>query len=178
MHKFLISLLFIVYSSMTWADTCPPLLNQSMIKLRSSESINFCQAFKNKVILAVNTASNCGFTPQFKGLEALYKKYKDAGLVVLGFPSDDFKQEFADAEKTATMCYRNYGVSFPMFATGPVSGSDANPFFKQLSNMSDTRPKWNFYKYLINRKGDKVEAFNSLTEPQALESAIVKLLAE
>lgn len=157
---------------------CPDLLNISMQKLRSPETVNFCQAFQNKVILAVNTASNCGYTPQFEGLEKLYKKYKDAGIVVLGFPSADFKQEFNDAEKTANVCYLNYGVTFPMFATGAVTGDKANAFFKPLSQLTGSEPKWNFHKYLINRKGDKVTAFESAVEPEQLEENIKQLLAE
>lgn len=175
MRQLLLALLFV--SSTGLAADCPALLNVSLQKLRSLERINFCEAFQNKVILAVNTASNCGYTPQFKGLEALYQKYKTQGLVVLGFPSDDFKQEFSEAEKTATVCYRNYGVIFPMFATGAVTGEDANGFFKQLRHLSGSEPKWNFHKYLINRKGDQVLAFESAVEPQALEEAIKKLLA-
>ncbi|GAB6141656.1 glutathione peroxidase [Methylosoma difficile] len=178
MYQFVFLLAMAATPILANAADCPELLNFSMTRLRSTETINFCQAYKNKVVLAVNTASNCGYTPQFEGLEKLYQKYKDAGLVVLGFPSADFKQEFADAEKTATVCFVNYGVTFPMFTTGPVTGADANAFFKQLSKLGGSEPKWNFHKYLINRKGDKVSAYGSATTPAQLEEVITKLLAE
>ena len=100
--------------------------------------MDFCQAYQGKVILAVNTASQCGFTPQFKGLEALYQKYKDRNFVILGFPSAEFHQEFADEQKTSEVCYQNYGVTFPMFKASAVRGADANAFFKKLAERSDT----------------------------------------
>jgi len=147
--------------------SCDGLLNYSHQKLRSKETIDLCKSFKGKVILAVNTASECGFTRQFEGLETLYQTYKDQGFVVLGFPSNDFKQEFKDEEKTAEVCYVNYGVTFPVFKSSAVRGSDANAFFKQLAAQTDTTPKWNFYKYLIGRDGKAVAAFNMRTEPDA-----------
>jgi len=125
--------------------------------------------FKGKVILMVNVASQCGFTPQFKGLEALYQKYKDRNFVILGFPSADFHQEFADEQKTSEVCYQNYGVTFPMFKASPVRGDDANAFFKKLSERSGTTPKWNFYKYLIDKQGNVVESFASPTTPEDRE---------
>lgn len=147
-------------------ETCPELLNFTAQKLRSQESVDFCKAFNGKVILAVNTASQCGFTPQFKGLEALYQKYKDKGLVVLGFPSDDFYQEFNEEEKTAEMCYKNYGVNFPMFKTSTVTGDGANAFFRQLAKQAGEGPKWNFHKYLIDRQGRVVLSVSSVTPPE------------
>ncbi len=158
------------------AASCPDLLNFNMKKLRSDEQIDFCQAYSGKVILAVNTASTCGFTPQFKGLEALYQKYKDQGLIVLGFPSGDFKQEYDNAEETAKVCYLNYGVTFPMFSKSAVRGEDSNAFFKNLAKLSNTKPKWNFYKYLIAKDGNKVESFSSFTKPAELETKIQALL--
>lgn len=163
------------------AAECPPLLNFEARPLRGGgEPVKFCDAYQGKVILAVNTASQCGFTPQFKGLEALYQKYKDKGLVVLGFPSNDFFQEFSEADKTAEVCYLNYGVTFPMFAKSPVRGSDANPFFRQLAEQSGTTPKWNFFKYLIDAKGKVVAAYASTTTPDdaELRGRIEGLLAE
>ncbi|BBL76445.1 glutathione peroxidase [Methylomagnum ishizawai] len=162
------------------AENCPPLLDYTAKPLRGGEPVQFCEAYRGKVVLAVNTASQCGFTPQFKGLEALYQKYKDKGLVVLGFPSNDFWQEFSEADKTAEVCYLNYGVTFPMFAKSPVKGADANPFFKQLAGQSGTSPKWNFFKYLIDRNGKVVEAYASTTTPddKALVGKIEALLGE
>ncbi|MFK3870953.1 MULTISPECIES: glutathione peroxidase [Pseudoalteromonas] len=156
--------------------SCDDFTNVTMRKLRSKESINLCQ-FKNKPLLIVNTASNCGFTPQFEGLEALYQKYQDQGLVILGFPSDDFFQEEDDEKATAKVCFVNYGVTFPMFATSEVRGSDANAIFKHL-NAQTSSPNWNFYKYLVSADRKQVERFNSKTKPdsdklvKAIEQAI------
>jgi glutathione peroxidase len=159
------------------AETCSDLLNYKMSKLRSSEALDFCQAFQGKVILAVNTASNCGYTPQFKGLEALYQKYKDKGLVVVGFPSNDFNQEFAEPEKTANVCYINYGVTFPMMEKSAVKGAAANAFFQKLTIATGQAPEWNFYKYLIGRDGSSIEAFASNVTPEQLDSKINSLLS-
>ncbi len=158
------------------AEPCSDLLNYKMTKLRSSEQLDFCKAFQGKVILAVNTASNCGYTPQFKGLEALYQKYKDQGLVVIGFPSNDFNQEFAEPEKTANVCYINYGVTFPMLEKSVVTGSSANAFFQKLIKATGHEPEWNFNKYLIGRDGSSIEAFASNVTPGELDSKISSLL--
>ncbi|NOV28471.1 glutathione peroxidase [Methylomonas sp. ZR1] len=174
---FLIANLWACSVSVAGAEPCPELLNYKMTKLRSSEQIDFCQAFQGKVILAVNTASNCGYTPQFKGLEALYQKYKDQGLVVVGFPSNDFNQEFAEAEKTANVCYINYGVTFPMLEKSQVKGVAANGFFQKLSNATGQAPAWNFHKYLIDRSGHSVAAFPSDVTPEQLDSKISALLS-
>jgi len=132
--------------SATGVEPCSDLLNYKMSKLRFSEQLDFCQAFQGKVILAVNTASNCGYTPQFKGLEALYQKYKDQGLVVVGFPSNDFNQEFDAPEKTAKVCYINYGVTFPMMEKSAVQEPAANAFFQKLIKATGHEPEWNFNK--------------------------------
>ncbi|WP_231499594.1 glutathione peroxidase [Methylomonas sp. 11b] len=174
---FLIASLWACSVSVAGAETCPELLNYKMTKLRSSEQIDFCQAFHGKVILAVNTASNCGYTPQFKGLEALYQKYKDQGLVVVGFPSNDFNQEFAEAEKTANVCYINYGVTFPMLEKSQVKGTGANGFFQKLIKATGQAPAWNFHKYLIDRSGNSVAAFPSDVTPEQLDSKISALLS-
>lgn len=147
------------------SDTCQDFTNVDMRKLRSKESLNLCQ-FKGKTLLIVNTASNCGFTPQFEGLEALYQKYKDQGLVVLGFPSDDFFQEEDNEKETAKVCFVNYGVTFPMFATSEVRGRNANPIFKYL-NQQTSAPNWNFYKYLVSPDRKTVQRFNSKVKPNS-----------
>jgi glutathione peroxidase len=167
--RLLAFLLLTLGTSMTQASECPDLLQFSLKKLRSDETVDFCQAYAGKVILAVNTASQCGFTPQFKGLEALYQKYKARGLVVLGFPSGDFHQEFDNAEQTSKVCHLNYGVTFPMFAKTGVRGDDTNAFFKKLAERTGTTPKWNFYKYLIDSKGQVVDSYASTTTPEDLD---------
>ena len=159
------------------AGSCPALLNHTLPKLQDESPQDLCQ-YVGKVILVVNTASYCGFTPQYEGLEALYAKYKDQGLVVLGFPSNDFKQEKTDNKEIADFCFNTYGVVFPMFAASSVRGDNANPVFKGLRAAGAGQPLWNFYKYLINRKGEFVEKFSSLTVPRKLEADIEKLLAE
>ena len=169
---------FFLYSaSAAGAETCSDLLNYKASKLRSSEELDFCQAFQGKVVLAVNTASNCGYTPQFKGLEALYQKYKAQGLVVVGFPSNDFNQEFDAPENTAKVCFINYGVTFPVLEKSAVKGSSANVFFQKLIKATGQAPEWNFYKYLIARDGSSVEAFSSDVTPEQLDSKISALLS-
>ncbi|WP_165725652.1 glutathione peroxidase [Pseudoalteromonas sp. SA25] len=149
----------------TSTQDCQDFTNVDIRKLRSKESINLCQ-FKNKPLLIVNTASNCGFTYQFKGLEALYQQYKEQGLVVLGFPSDDFFQEEDNEKETAKVCFVNYGVTFPMFATSKVRGSEANPIFKYLNEQTSS-PNWNFYKYLVSVDRKTVLRFNSKVAPNS-----------
>lgn len=160
-------------------NSCPDYLKVTKQKLHSSKSVDLCDLTQGKPVLIVNTASNCGFTPHFEKIEALHKKYKSQGLVVIGFPSDDFFQEEDDEKETAKICYVNYGVTFTMLSTSAVRGSDANSVFKFLGDKS-TSPKWNFYKYLVDGKGDKVQSFSPKTAPdddefiQAIESVLSK----
>jgi len=161
------------------AQECPDILQHDMRKLRSDVSVDLCSQYRGKALLIVNTASACGFTPQFKGLEALYQQYRNQGLAVLGFPSDDFHQEADDEAETAKVCYVNYGVSFDMFAPIHVTGEDAHPLFRQLA-ASQGAPKWNFYKYVVDPDGNVVAAFSSMVKPDsaklgaAIESALPK----
>jgi len=144
---------------------CPALLQQSFLRLQDEKPQALCQ-YSGKVLLVVNTASFCGFTNQYLGLEALHAKYKDRGLVVLGFPSNDFSQETGSNKEIADFCENTFNVKFPMFVKSSVTGRAANPLFKQLASTTGTTPRWNFYKYLISRDGLKVSAFNSTVEPQ------------
>lgn len=139
--------------------------------------------YKGKVLLVVNTASNCGFTKQYDGLEKLYNKYKDQGFVVIGVPSNDFgKQEPGSDKEIASFCKLNFGVTFPMASKEVVSGDKAHPFYAWATNTLGfgSAPKWNFHKYLINRKGDAVDFFYSTTSPNSsrLKSAIERALSE
>ncbi|AHL76148.1 glutathione peroxidase [Stutzerimonas stutzeri] len=134
--------------------------------------------FDAKVLLVVNTASECGFTPQYKGLEALWRRYQQQGLVVLGFPCDQFgHQEPGEEGQIATFCERNFGVSFPLFAKIQVNGGDAHPLFVQLKKrapglLGSKAIKWNFTKFLIADDGRSVERFSSRTHPEALAAHI------
>jgi len=145
---------------------CPALLQQNVLRLQDEKPQSLCQ-YAGKVVVVVNTASFCGFTPQYEGLEALHTKYKDQGLVVLGFPSNDFSQETGSNKQIADFCENTFGVRFPMFTKTSVSGKDASPLFKQLSAKTGTSPKWNFYKYVISRNGQNVESFNSMADPKS-----------
>jgi glutathione peroxidase len=159
------------------ATACPATLNHTLLRLQDEKPQSLCQ-YAGKVVLAVNTASYCGFTRQYKGLEALFEKYQAEGLVVLGFPSNDFAQEKGSNQEIADFCENTFGVKFPMFAASSVKGPQANPFFKHLIAQGATPPRWNFYKYLIGRDGRLVDSFNSMTEPdgRTLTSAIEKSL--
>ena len=150
----------------TTADAaCPTLLQQNVLRLQDEKPQSLCQ-YAGKVVVVVNTASFCGFTSQYEGLEALHTRYKDRGLVVLGFPSNDFSQETGSNKQIADFCENTFGVKFPMFTKTSVSGKDASPLFRQLSAKTGTTPKWNFYKYVISRNGQNVESFNSMTDPK------------
>ncbi|WP_281080968.1 glutathione peroxidase [Variovorax paradoxus] len=155
------------------AAGCPAILQHTFPRLQDEKPQSLCQ-YSGKVVLVVNTASFCGFTPQYKGLEALDNKYRARGLVVLGFPSNDFAQESASNKEIADFCESTFGVKFPMFGKSSVRGSDANPLFKQLAQASGTTPKWNFYKYLIGRDGKVVQAWSSMTAPD--ENAFISII--
>ena len=138
--------------------------------------------FSDKVLLLVNTASQCGFTPQYKGLEALYQKYKDQGLVILGFPCNQFgAQEKADEQGIQAFCELNFGVTFPLFSKIEVNGEHTHPLYQYLKKaapgvLGTQGIKWNFTKFLVNRQGEAIERFASTTKPEALESKIAALL--
>jgi glutathione peroxidase len=133
--------------------------------------------YTGKVVLVVNTATQCGFTPQFDGLEKLYRRLKSKGLVLLGFPANDFAQESRSNKDIATFCRNNYGVTFPMFAKTTVTGAHANPLYRRLRTAAG-EPEWNFNKYLLDRKGHVVARYTSDVEPLSaqLTGRIKKLL--
>lgn len=161
------------------ASDCPALLQHSVDRLQDEKPQSLCQ-YSGKVLLVVNTASFCGFTQQYAGLEALHARFKDQGLVVLGFPSNDFSQERGSNKDIAEFCESTFGVKFPMFTKTTVTGRDAHPFFKRLASESGSSPRWNFYKYLVGRDGKVVAAYGSTTGPQdaRLVKQIEQLLAK
>ncbi|WP_297722231.1 glutathione peroxidase [Limnohabitans sp. Rim8] len=162
----------------TQANACPALLQHTVLRLQDEKPQSLCQ-YSGKVVLVVNTASFCGFTPQYKDLEALHAKYASKGLVVLGFPSNDFAQEKATNKEIADFCENTFGVKFPMFTKTVVTGADASPLYKQLSDLTGKKPSWNFFKYLIGRDGKVVDTFGSMTNPsnRSMVSAVEKSLA-
>ncbi|MEO0437806.1 MAG: glutathione peroxidase [Pseudomonadota bacterium] len=160
-------LLFLpILISQTVSAACPSYLDKDMRRLHAKDDVNLCALTEGKPALLINTASHCGFTPQFKGLEKLHKSYEERGLVVIGFASDSFNQEAASEEKAADVCFVNFGVSFTMLAPTPVKGSGANPVFKELSRQAGP-PLWNFNKYLIDSDGQVIEHFDSSTRPNS-----------
>ena len=161
------------------AAVCDNLLDFSYRRLASSQEQNLCESYAGNVILVVNTASRCGFTGQFSDLEALYQQHREDGLVILGFPSNDFNQELPDEEGTADVCFLNYGVTFPMFATTTVTGDEANALFRALAD-AQAAPRWNFTKYLIGRDGTVLNSFGPRVRPldSELEAAVVAALGD
>ena len=143
-----------------------PLLDQNYRRLAGEEVVNLQKAYGGKVLLVVNTASKCGFTPQYEALEAMNAKYAARGFSVLGFPSNDFMgQEPGTEKQIEEFCKLTYGVKFPMFEKVHVKGSDVTPFYKQLATATGDAPGWNFHKYLIDRDGKVVGSFGSRTKP-------------
>ena len=160
--------------------SCPRLWQRSFPRLQDEQPQPLCQ-YAGQVVLVVNTASYCGFTPQYKGLEAIYRRYKSRGFVVLGFPANDFGEQEPGANNAiAEFCANTFDVKFPMFAKSVVrvDKADSNPLFVELARATDSKPRWNFHKYLIDRSGKPVEAFGSMTAPDgpALTQAIERLL--
>lgn len=145
--------------------SCPALLQHTFPRLQDDAPQNLCQ-YSGKVLLVVNTASYCGYTHQYEGLEALYAKYQARGLVVLGFPSNDFgQQEPGTSKQIADFCFNTYGVKFPMFSKTEVVGGRTNPLYAQLFKTTKDAPRWNFHKYLIGRDGKVIASYPSRVEP-------------
>ncbi len=164
----------------TDAGACPALLRHSFDRLQDDKPQPLCQ-YAGKVLLVVNTASYCGFTPQYEGLETLHARFAARGLVVMGFPSNDFgQQEPGGKREIADLCFNTYGVKFPMFAKTVVVGKEAHPLFVSLAQATGQAPGWNFHKYLVDRQGRPVVAFASKVKPTdaALVAAIEKALAQ
>ncbi len=174
MNKLLI-ISALIMNSLLFSDECPKLLDHDIRILDSTDEINLCQ-FNEKVILAVNVASRCGYTYQYESLQNLYEQYKNEEFVVLGFPSRDFMyQEYSEESKVKEFCSTEYGVTFPMFATSPVKGKKANAFFKSLTLKTGQQPGWNFHKYLIDKTG-KVLSFDTKIEPDS--DILIKAIEE
>jgi len=158
---------------------CPALLQHTFNRLQTGQPQTLCQ-FQGKVLLVVNTASYCGYTHQYEGLEAMYRKYKDRGLVVVGFPSNDFSQEPGSNKEVAEFCRTTYGVDFPQFEKSSVAHLSANPLYSDLAKLTGRKPQWNFHKFVVDRSGKPVASFPSATAPDNpdLTALIERLLAE
>ncbi|MFV1985014.1 MAG: glutathione peroxidase [Thiohalomonadales bacterium] len=165
----LLLIILLFYSNIVVSETnkkCSPLLNFTVKTLSKNKPVNLCSEYQGKVLLIVNTASKCAYTPQYKGLEALYEKYKANGLVVLGFPSNDFgKQEPGTEAQIKDFCELTYNVKFPMYSKTKVTSKNADPLYKKLGETAGEYPRWNFHKYLIDRKGNLVGSFKSQVTP-------------
>jgi glutathione peroxidase len=157
---------------------CPAALDHTLPRLQDDAPQRLCQ-FAGKVVLVVNTASYCGYTGQYEGLEKLHARYSARGFTILGIPSNDFKQEAASTQAIADLCFNTYGVKFPMFAPQAVTGAAAHPFYAGLAKAAGQAPRWNFHKYLLDRQGRVVASFPSAVEPldARLTARIEQLLA-
>ena len=177
MRNFLIFASTLLLACSSAQASCPEYLNNEMRILGTTDVVNFCESYGDKPLLIVNTASNCGYTHQFSGLEKLHQLYREKGLVVLGFSSDDFFQEEDNEEDAAEVCFGKYKVSFPVMATSSVRGKDANPVFKALGEAKGY-PRWNFSKYIVASDGDVVAKFRSNESPDSpkIRATLAKVL--
>lgn len=172
---------FLLASQAQAADTsCPATLDVEKRFLAEDRTVNLCDAYRGKVVLVVNTASKCAFTPQYDGLEALYRRHKGDGLVILGFPSNDFRQEYTDEKNIQDFCRLTYSVEFPMFEVTSVKEGTGDPLYRRLGEITGEYPRWNFHKYLLDRDGRVVGSFASQVAPDnpALLKAVQQLLDE
>ena len=164
----IITMLVALYFTGMAGAACPDYLNSDLRKLHSQDTVNLCQISSGQALLIVNTASHCGYTNQFKGLQELNDQYRDQGLKIVGFASDDFRQEADNEAEVADICYVNYGVTFTMIAPSGVRGDEANPIFRELAAQSEA-PSWNFNKYVVDSNGRVVKHFGSSTSPDSPE---------
>jgi glutathione peroxidase len=156
----------LIFAWVAPAAACPAALDFSFRPLAADTPVKLCEHYAGKVVLVVNTASKCGFTYQYEGLEKLYAKYRARGLVVLGFPSNDFGgQEPGTEAQIKQFCRLTYSVQFPMFEKITVRKSTAHPFYQQLASLAGEYPAWNFHKYLLNRNGELIASYPSSAEP-------------
>ncbi|MGB5395600.1 MAG: glutathione peroxidase [Gammaproteobacteria bacterium] len=161
-----LAFLMLVINTQVYAKECSDLLDVNVRTLDNKTVVNLCEQYQGKVVLVVNTASKCAYTDQYESLEKLYREYKDAGLVVLGFPSNDFGQQEPGTEKQIKdFCRMTYGVEFPMFSKTRVTRHNADPLYRQLAQVSGVYPQWNFHKYLIDRDGKLVANYRSAIDP-------------
>ncbi|MDJ0871188.1 MAG: glutathione peroxidase [Gammaproteobacteria bacterium] len=170
---------FLLGTPAVWGASCPDTLNHDVRPLNGGDRLNLCDAYLGKVVLVVNTASYCGFTNQYEGLEALYREYKDKGLVVLGFPSNDFGgQEPGTEKQIQDFCRLTYGVQFPMFEKTHASKTKADGIYRVLGEQAGEYPRWNFHKYLLDRDGQLAGSFPSAVRPESrrLVNAVESLL--
>ncbi|MCG6887843.1 MAG: glutathione peroxidase [Proteobacteria bacterium] len=158
-------------------SACPAALDHHIRPLTEETSVHLCDVMSGKVVLVVNTASKCAYTPQYDGLEKLYERYRERGLIVAGFPSDDFAgQEPGTEKQIQEFCRLTYAVQFPMFEKVRVRGSSADPFYKHLVRVTGDQPSWNFHKYLLDRDGRVVASFPSRVTPD--DKRLVNLIEE
>ncbi|MCG8018375.1 MAG: glutathione peroxidase [Candidatus Thiodiazotropha sp. 'RUGA'] len=179
MIKVLFLGLMVLAGQVSAQSNCPETLNFNKRQLAGENQINLCEAYLGQVVLIVNSASKCGFTPQYEGLEKLYRDYQEQGLVVLGFPSNDFgAQEPGSEKQIQSFCRNTYSIEFPMFEKTRVRKGNADPLYQVLARKAGEYPAWNFHKYLLNREGELVGSFPSRTKPQSQElvNAIKDLL--
>ena len=171
--RYLLLIMAIFGSAQSHAKDCSALLDVEVKTLNRDRVLNLCDEYQGKVLLVVNTASKCAYTNQYESLETLYKKYRDKGLVVLGFPSNDFgNQEPGTEKEIKDFCSVTYGVEFPMFSKTRVTKHNADPFYRKLAAASGIYPQWNFHKYLIGSDGVLVSDYPSAVDP--LNESIVK----
>ena len=162
-------------------ESCAPLLDVSVKTLNEKKPLRLCEAYQDKVVLIVNTASKCAYTGQYGGLEKLYAKYKQQGLVVLGFPSNDFgAQEPGTEAEIKSFCRLTYGVKFPMFSKSRVRKENADPLYKKLASEAGDYPAWNFHKYLLDKQGRFIASYASHIGPNdsQMRSTIENLLKQ